>query len=94
MTQRDPPPGQLQPPPPPRPPGPITAEERTGLLESSPPARAEEQDCDTCRYTGTALCGGISIYLLIQRHQQRQHRGFLLGLAGTSAALGVARFFY
>ena len=53
----------------------------------------DEGDCDTCRYTGSAFCAGVSVYLLVQRQQQRQHRGFLLGLAGTAAALGVARFF-
>jgi hypothetical protein len=51
------------------------------------------EDCDTCRYTGTALCTAASVYLLVQRHRQAQHKQFMLGMAGGCFALGVARWF-
>jgi hypothetical protein len=70
-------------------------------LFPAPPARqppaagepAEQQDCDTCRYTGTGLCSAAGVYLLVQRHRQAQHKPFLLGMAGGCFALGVARWF-
>ena len=53
---------------------------------------AEVEDCDTCRYTGTALCSAAGVYLLVQRHRQSQHKQFLLGMAGGCFALGAARW--
>ena len=73
-------------------------EARTAIFPTPPrdqPAsdQSTQQDCDTCRYTGTGLCGAAGVYLLVQRHRQTQHRPFLLGMAGGCFALGVARWF-
>jgi hypothetical protein len=69
-----------------------------GLVERvlGPPTKqsaVDHEDCDTCRYTGTGLCAGAGVYLLVQRSRQAQHRGFLLGMAGGCFALSAARWF-
>ena len=54
-----------------------------------------QQDCMSCRVTGTVVCLSLSAYLAIQNYARPSsspaHRAFTMAFAGGFAALGIAR---
>ena len=56
------------------------------------------RDCEECRLTGTALCGGIATYAWLQRFQLKPHemhnKRWLGIFAGCWLAAGIWRYNY
>lgn len=75
----------------------VSSDERVSAVAEPEASKVEvaQQDCLSCRVTGTVVCLGLSAYLAAQNYARPSsspaHRAFTLAFAGGFAALGIAR---
>jgi hypothetical protein len=65
-----------------------------GMIESSVPVDIDEQ-CDSCRVTGTLVCWGVAAYSFVQRQalkpSQQGNRHWLAAFGTAWLFAGIAR---
>ncbi len=58
---------------------------------SSSSSLPQETPCSTCRYTGMAVCSGLSLYCLKLAKELKQNKPFYYGGAVVWASAGIYR---